>query len=70
MLSVEHINVVALRGVSIEPYCLIVEFCDLGSLYNLIHDEKFVLLLKNNVKRTTIFESFHFIGKFLIGMYV
>jgi len=43
MSCMVHQNIVQLKGLCISPFCMLLEFCDKGSLYDYIHDEKELL---------------------------
>ena len=40
LASLRYEYVVALRGIVLDPFCIALEFMDLGNLYELIHDER------------------------------
>eukprot|EP00029_Vermamoeba_vermiformis_P006458 TRINITY_DN2538_c0_g2_i1.p1 TRINITY_DN2538_c0_g2~~TRINITY_DN2538_c0_g2_i1.p1 ORF type:complete len:1060 (+),score=232.58 TRINITY_DN2538_c0_g2_i1:295-3474(+) len=43
MSSLQNENLVVLKGICMEPFCLVLEFMNHGSLYDYLHDEKRVV---------------------------
>jgi hypothetical protein len=41
-----HPNIMGVRGLCLSPFCMLLEFCALGSLYDFIHDKVPLLLLQ------------------------
>lgn len=39
----KHPNIVNLLGLCMDPFCMLLEFCGLGCLYDYIHNEKKVM---------------------------
>ena len=73
MASMEHPNIVGFKALIKDPYCLVVEFCDLGSLYEVIHDTRFLSLLFISHSLSLSLSFLHLINKntveSLIGIY-
>jgi len=38
-----HPNIMSLRGLCMDPFCIVLEYCCIGSLYHYIHDKKRVV---------------------------
>ena len=41
MSGLEHPNLVEMKGICMEPMCLILDFMNMGDLYSFIHTDKF-----------------------------
>ena len=46
----QHKNIVALKGLCMDPFCMLLELLPLGSLYDYIHDEEKALNWANVLK--------------------
>jgi len=47
MSMFDHPNIVALKGIVKQPYCMVLEFMSEGSLFSYIHEEKVTIAVKS-----------------------
>lgn len=63
--ELDHPNIVALKGVCLDPWCLVMEFMPYGNLYEFLHDRNNVITWSTRMKMAkNIAEAVRFLHGF------